>query len=106
MSVPPNANGPLARGAAAKVEKTTVRVPSTSASAKRAQALTVIGSIKKSTASQLRIAVTEWRGERRLELQETTRLFGETFFPSGKPLTLDIDKIPELVALLSKAVQR
>jgi hypothetical protein len=72
----------------------------------RAQALTVIGSITKSNSSQLRISISTWRGERKLELRECTRVFGKTFFPAGAPLTMDLDRVPELIALLSKAVRR
>jgi hypothetical protein len=72
----------------------------------RAQALTVIGSVPKSHTSQLRVSVSEWRGERKLELHETTRVMGEAFFPAGTPVTLSIDKVPELIELLCKAVQR
>jgi hypothetical protein len=72
----------------------------------RAQALTIIGAIEKSHTSRLRIAISEWRGERKLELHETTRLMGETFFPVGAPITLSIDKVLELIELLRKAVQR
>jgi hypothetical protein len=59
----------------------------------------------KSGSSQLRVAISEWRGERKLELRECTRLFGETFFTAGTRLTIDIGKVPELIRLLSKAVQ-
>jgi 4-hydroxy-3-methylbut-2-enyl diphosphate reductase IspH len=69
----------------------------------RAQALAVIGSIPKSSSSQLRVAVSEWRGERKLEIRETTRIVGETFFPAGAGITLDLDKVPELIELLRRA---
>jgi hypothetical protein len=106
MRTPPEkANGALARGAAAKVEKATFRDLPTTASAKRAQVLTVLGSIKKSNASQLRISISTWRDERKLELRECTRLFGETFFPAGAPLTIDLDRVPQFIALLSMAVR-
>jgi hypothetical protein len=72
----------------------------------RTQALTIIGAVPKSHTSRLRIAISEWRGERKLELHETTRVMGETYFPSGAPLTIAIDKVPELIELLRKAVQR
>jgi hypothetical protein len=70
----------------------------------RAQALTVIGSIPKSSSSQLRVAVSDWRGERKLEIREATRIVGETYFPAGAGLTLNLDKAPELIALLTKAM--
>jgi hypothetical protein len=71
----------------------------------RAQALAVIGSIPKSHSVQLRVAVSEWRGEKRLELREATRVVGDVYFPAGAGITLDINLLPELIAILSKAVQ-
>jgi hypothetical protein len=71
----------------------------------RAQALSVISTIPKSNASQLRISISTWRDERKLELRECTRLFGETFFPAGAPLTIDLDRVPQFIALLSMAVR-
>jgi hypothetical protein len=108
MRTPPeNANGALARGAAAKVEKTTFRDLPTTASTKRKQAhLVVLGSIPKSNSSQLRVAISEWRSERKIELRETTLLLGSTYFPAGVGVTLDIDRVPLLIDLLQKATQR
>jgi hypothetical protein len=66
--------------------------------------LEIIGEISRGHSSQLRVAVSQWRGERKIEIRECTRLFDQTFFPVGKPLTLDIDRVPQLIAILSKAV--
>jgi len=55
---------------------------------RRAQALTVIGRITESHAMQLRVAISEWRGERKLEIRETTRIVGEMYFPAGAGVTL------------------
>ena len=73
--------------------------------AARKQASTVIGSIPKSHASQLRVAVSEWRGQRKVEFRECTKIIGEVFYPVGVPLTLEIDKVPQLIALLNKAIR-
>jgi hypothetical protein len=67
--------------------------------------LEIVGEISRGHSSQLRVAVSTWHGQRKLELRECTRLFGETFFPAGTPVTIDIDKVPQLIALLSKAVR-
>jgi hypothetical protein len=65
-------------------------------------ALSVVGEIPKADCSQLRVAISEWRGERKIELRECSRVFGSIFFPTGVPVTIPIDKLPELIALLQK----
>jgi Transcriptional Coactivator p15 (PC4) len=101
-----------AKGAAAATASALQNCPATKSDSQtskrpggRAQALAVIGSIPKSSSSQLRVAVSEWHGSRKIELRETTRVFGETYFPAGAGITLDLDKVPELIRVLSKAVQ-
>jgi len=107
--MPPHATGPVPLRAERPGPKrcTNTKLRSLDKSRRtRAQALTVIGAIEKSHTSRLRIAISEWRGERKLELHETTRIVGETYFPSGAPLTITIDKVPDLIELLRKVVQR
>jgi hypothetical protein len=61
--------------------------------------------VPKGHTSHLRVAVSEWRGEHKLELHECTRVVGEVVFPSRTPITLNIDKIGQLIELLQKAVR-
>ena len=66
------------------------------------QALTVIASIPKSPCSQFRIAISEWRGARKLELREMTSLIPGIFYPVGAPLVLDLEKLPLLLDALER----
>lgn len=67
----------------------------------RSAGRTQVAFIPKGAISRLEISVREWRGVRSLELREATAIMaGSTFLPSGVPVTLPLDKIPELIAAL------
>jgi hypothetical protein len=71
----------------------------------RKQALVVIGEISKGDCCGLRVAVSEWRGDHKVEIAETTKIVGDVYFP-GRPVCIDIDHMCQLIALLQKVVQR
>jgi hypothetical protein len=74
-----------------------IKGPKSSRSADRTQ----VAIIPKGTTSRLEVSVKEWRGVRSLEIREATAIMaGSTFLPSGVPVTLPLDKIPELIAAL------
>jgi hypothetical protein len=70
----------------------------------RKQALEIIGAVDQGNCSQVRVGVSHWRGDHKVELRTCTRVFGGIFFPAGPPVTIDPDKVDQLIDLLRKAV--
>jgi hypothetical protein len=70
------------------------------------RAITTIGSIQKSHSCQLRVSVSTWREQTKVEISDFSAVIPGTFFQAGNGITLDINLLPELVAILSKAAQR
>jgi len=62
-----------------------------------------IASIAKGYGAELRVSLTEWRGETKLHLQDATATIPGVFFPAGAGITLAIAKLPELIEALKAA---
>ena len=72
-------------------------------SASVASSPTVVATIDKSRSSQLRIAISEWRGKRRAEIREATATIPGLFFPTSAGVMLDIEQLPALIEGLQAA---
>lgn len=58
----------------------------------------IVAIIDKDQSAQVRIELTEWRGRSRVELREfSPGPISGTWWPSGKAVSLDIAKLPELL---------
>jgi hypothetical protein len=64
---------------------------------------TIIATIDKSRSSQLRVSITQWRGQRKIELRELTAVIPGTFFPTSAGVTAPIECLPDLVAAMQAA---
>ena len=64
----------------------------------------VVAIIEKSHSTQLRVLTTEWRGQRNIELANFTSVVSGIYFQASAGITLDIEKLPELIVAL-KAVR-
>ena len=73
------------------------------ASASVASSPTVVATISKSRSSQLRVLLSQWRDKRRLEIREATAAIPGIFFPTSAGVTLDIERLPALIAALQAA---
>jgi len=62
-------------------------------------------SISKGHATELRVLLTEWRNQRKIELRDYTAIIPGCYFPAGAGVTLPLDKLDELIEAL-KAVRR
>ena len=89
-----NANAPLAGDDAAKVEEEFR--PSSNRKHRCSD--------KKTHSAQLRVLVTEWRGQRKIELADFPRVISGVYFQASSGVSLDIKKLPELSDML-KAVR-
>ena len=65
---------------------------------------TVVATIDTSRSSQLRIAISQWRAKRRVEVREATAVIPGIFFPTRAGVMLDIEQLPALIEALRKAV--
>jgi hypothetical protein len=54
-------------------------------------ALQTIGAIQKGHSSQLRVLISEWRGQRKVELRDYTAVIADVYFAGGAGVTLDIE---------------
>jgi len=59
--------------------------------------------ISKTASAQLRVSLTTWRGQHKLEIREATAAIPGIFFPTPNGVTLELDKIPDLIAALQAA---
>ena len=67
------------------------------------QARTVVATIDTGRSAQLRVSLTTWRGSHKVELRDYTATIPNVFFPTSAGVTLDVEKLPELIATLRKA---
>jgi len=67
------------------------------------QAITTIAVIEKSPCAQLRVGISLWRGTHKLEIREATATIPGIYMPTPNGITLDIKKLPELIAALQAA---
>jgi hypothetical protein len=63
----------------------------------------LIASINKSHSTQLRVSLSTWRGQRKVDLADFTSVVPGTYFQSGSGVSLDISKLPELIDALKAA---
>lgn len=63
-----------------------------------------VGSVQKNSAEEVRATFSNYRGHDLFDLRVYGK-FGaaQTFMPSGKGVSINIAKLPELIALLQKA---
>jgi hypothetical protein len=64
---------------------------------------TIIATIDKSRSSQLRVSISEWRGQCRAEIREATALIPTIFFPTSAGVTIDVRQLPALIKGLQSA---
>jgi hypothetical protein len=64
---------------------------------------TQVAVISKTASAQLRVSLTTWQGQHKLEIREATAAIPGIFFPTPNGITLDLDKIPDLIAGLQAA---
>ena len=64
---------------------------------------TTIATISKSRSSQLRVSISEWRGQRRAEIREATALIPTVFFPTSAGVSIDVRQLPALIKGLQSA---
>ena len=67
------------------------------------QAISRIAVIEKSPCAQLRVGISLWRGTHKLEIREATATIPGIYMPTPNGITLDIKKLPELIAALQAA---
>ncbi|MGO8842041.1 MAG: hypothetical protein ACLQF1_13210 [Methyloceanibacter sp.] len=63
----------------------------------------VVASITKGPVTELRVLLTTWHGSHKVELRDYTATIPHIFFPTSAGVTLDVEKLPELIATLRKA---
>jgi hypothetical protein len=66
----------------------------------RSPAQELIAEIDKSHSSRLRISLTEWHGERKVEIRECSATIPGIYFPTSAGVTIPLEKLPELIAAL------
>ena len=64
---------------------------------------TIISTISKSRSSQLRVLLSEWRGQRRAEIREATATIPNIYFNTSAGIMLDVRQLRDLVAALQEA---
>ena len=62
-----------------------------------------IATIDKTHACQLRVSLSTWRRRTKIELADFTAVISGIFFQSGSGITLDIERLPELIVALQTA---
>jgi hypothetical protein len=62
-----------------------------------------IATITKNRSSQLRISISRWREQSAIEMQEYSAAVPAMFGPTPSKVTLDIDRLPELIVALKAA---
>jgi hypothetical protein len=100
MTAPPGQHKARAANAGS-AEKTKVDAPTSSKTVRPAQQ--VIATINKSRSCELRVSLTSWRGDNKVELRDAVATIPGIFFPTGAGVTLPLDKLSELLTALCKA---
>ena len=67
------------------------------------QATSIVAAITKSRSSQLRISISDWRGQRRAEIREATALIPSIFFPTSAGVSIDVRQLRNLIEALQAA---
>jgi hypothetical protein len=63
----------------------------------------LIAIISKGHAAELRVSLTTWRGQHKIELQECAATIPGMFWPTRAKVTVDLERLPELIASLQAA---
>ena len=63
----------------------------------------VIASISKGHCSELRISLGTWRGNHKIEIREATATIPNVYMPTPNGVTLDVDRLHELITALQRA---
>ena len=56
--------------------------------------------VPKSALAEIRVRITEWRGEKRVDVREFTATIPNIYMSTASGLTLTIDKLPALIDAL------
>ena len=100
MRAPENANAARARGGAAGRRSGGSELnPNPSRRADQA----LIAAIDKSHSCQLRVSISTWRGQTKVELADFTAVVSGIYFQAGAGVSLDIEKLPELLKAIATA---
>ena len=99
---PPKENGGLGGTPAVESELKIKRSLSYTKSLSDSKPFTV-AVVPKGPASELRVQLTTWRGQHRVEIREATATIPGIFFPTGTAIMLDVRKLPELIEAMGKA---
>ena len=71
--------------------------------ARSAQALVTVAEITKSYSSRVRVSLSTWKGEHKVELRDLTATIPGCFFPTRDGVTLDVARLHELIAALQRS---
>jgi hypothetical protein len=63
----------------------------------------LVASIDKTASTQLRISLSTWRGQHKVELSDLSAVIAGTYFQTGNGIAIPIEKLAELIAALRKA---
>jgi hypothetical protein len=65
--------------------------------------LKITGEIQKFHCCRLRIGISSWRGQHKVELRDCSALIPDIYFPDANGVTIEISKLPELIEALRVA---
>lgn len=69
----------------------------------RASDKSLVATIARGPATELRILLTSWRGSHRVELRDHTATIPGCFMPAGAGITLPVERLHDLIAALQRA---
>jgi hypothetical protein len=69
----------------------------------KSKAPAIIATIELGHATRLRISLSTWCGSHRLELRLATAQIQNVYVPTSDGFSIDVAKLPELIAALRKA---
>jgi hypothetical protein len=52
------------------------------------------------------VLISEWRGQRKVEVRDYTAVIADVYFAAGAGVTLDIEHLPKLIELLTEAQKK
>jgi hypothetical protein len=67
--------------------------------------LETVAEIEKSRSAKVRISISNWRGEAKIEIRETSSVIPGIYFPTSSGVTIPFEKLPELIEAIL-AVER
>ena len=70
---------------------------------KKPTAVDTVATISKSRSSEIRVQLTTWRGDHKIELREATATIPGVYMPTPHAVTLDITLLPELMKAIAAA---